>query len=414
MLPHDDSRRRSSFSVLAPALALGALLGCSAEVADTSARPSNGGAAGTAGVTAGAGGGTSGAGGAAAGAGAGGALAGGSGGASGGGNGGSGGVSGSAGSGGTGGNGGSGGASGAGGMGGGGGSGELPKFVGNITTGWPGSADTNGRIFSNYWDQITPENAGKWGSVQPTATSDFNWDTLDAIYDYTQSKGIIFKEHVFVWGSQQPSGTITETHVKKWMEEFCKRYPETALIDVVNEPPPHTEPAYSGAIGGGTNSTWQWIINAFTWAHQYCPNAILILNDYNNIEYGDQTQHFIDIAKAVKNAGAPIHALGAQAHGLSGGITSQTMQNLLTKMHDDTGLPVYITEYDIDLSNDNDQLTKYQQHFAFFLDTEWIKGVTVWGWIYGSTWVTSSGLIKDGNARPAMTWLMGELDRTTP
>jgi endo-1,4-beta-xylanase len=183
----------------------------------------------------------------------------------------------------------------------------------------------------------------------------------------------------------------------------------------VNEPPPHTTPDYANAIGGGTNTTWQWIINAFNWAREYCPNAILILNDYNNIEWPDQNRHFIDIANTVKAAGAPIDAVGAQAHGLSEMVSTQTMQNLLTKLHEDTGLPVYITEYDIDLANDQAQLDKYQQHIPFFLNTEWIHGITLWGWIHGATWVPDSGIIRpDGTPRPAMTWLMETLGRPAP
>ncbi|HEY6724751.1 MAG TPA: endo-1,4-beta-xylanase, partial [Polyangiaceae bacterium] len=273
---------------------------------------------------------------------------------------------------------------------------------------------TNDRTFSTYWDQITPENAGKWGSVQSNASSDFNWATLDAVYDYAQRTGIIFKQHTFVWGSQQPGGNIGEAEVKNWMQEFCARYPNTPLIDVVNEPPPHTTPAYANSIGGGTNGNWQWIVNAFNWAREACPDSILILNDYNNIEWADQNQHFINIAKTVLNAGAPIDAVGAQAHGLTNGVSTDTMKNLITKLHNDTGLPVYITEYDIAQPDDQGQLQKYQEHMPFFLDTEWIHGITIWGWIYGSTWVNGSGLIRDGNPRPAMTWLMQELGRPAP
>ncbi len=297
---------------------------------------------------------------------------------------------------------------------GGGSGGELPKFVGNITT--HDQVDTDGLVFSDYWDQITPENAGKWGSVQPNAGSGRNWSTLDALYDYAEDHGIIFKQHAFVWGAQQPSGNLTEDDVRSWISEFCSRYPNTRLIDVVNEPPPHTEPSYANAIGGGTNGSWQWIINAFEWAHESCPDAILILNDYNNIEYSDQNQHFINIAKAVKNAGAPIHAVGAQSHALHGqyGASTQTMKTLLTKLHQDTGLPVYITEYDIGEANDQIQLTKYQEHLTFFLETEWIHGITLWGWINGKTWIDNSGIMNGGSPRPAMTWLMNELGRPVP
>jgi len=293
--------------------------------------------------------------------------------------------------------------------------GEIPRFVGNITT--SNAVDTEGLVFSDYWDQITPENAGKWGSVQGSAGSNPNWGTLDALYDYTAAKGIVFKQHAFVWGTQQPSGSISEANVKDWMHAFCTRYPNTRLIDVVNEPPPHTTPSYVNAIGGGTNGNWQWVTNAFKWAREACPNAILILNDYNNIEWSNDNQHFIDIAKTVMSNGGPIDAVGAQAHDLdNGSVSFQTVERLLNKLHTDTGLPVYITELDLSTTDDQQQLNLYKQYFPFFRDTEFVPGITIWGWIYGRTWsqAPNSGLVRSGQSRSAMQYLMTELGRPAP
>jgi endo-1,4-beta-xylanase len=279
--------------------------------------------------------------------------------------------------------------------------------------------DVNGLDYSKYWDQITPENAGKWGSVQGSAGGTRNWSQLDSIYAYTEDHNIMFKQHCFIWGAQQPSnaGAITEDEVKSWMSDFCTRYPNTAIIDVVNEPPPHTTPAYANNIGGGTNGNWQWITNAFIWADEACPDAILLLNDYNNIEWTNDNQHFIDITKAIMENGAPIDAIGTQAHDLDhDGVTTDIMKQLMTKLHDDTGLPLYVTEYDISTTNDQLQLTKYQEQVSFFMEQEWIKGLTIWGWIYGRTWslASDSGLVKDTSPRPAMTWLMEQVGRTFP
>jgi endo-1,4-beta-xylanase len=285
-----------------------------------------------------------------------------------------------------------------------------PKFLGSAA---PPSPAAN---FSTYWNQVTPENAGKWGSVQSSAGGTFNWKTLDAIYDYTQQKGIFFKEHTFIWGSQQPGGSITEANVKTWMSEFCKRYPNTKLIDVVNEPPPHTTPSYANSIGGGTNGNWQWITNAFKWAREACPSAILLLNDYNTIEWTNDNSHFISIVKAIKSGGAPIDAVGAQAHDLDhGSVTMSTVSNLLNKLGTDTALPIYITEMDLSYSDDNQQLQMYQSYFPLFRNSPHVKGITIWGWIYGKTWSPSpnSGLIRSGSFRPAMTWLMQQLGRPT-
>lgn len=290
------------------------------------------------------------------------------------------------------------------------------KFVGNITTGMNG-IDSNGLTYAKYWDQISPENAGKWGSVQSNAGSSFNWTGLDAIYNYTKTNNIIFKEHCFIWGAQQPGGTINETSVKNWMTEFCKRYPDVKVIDVVNEPPPHTTPSYANNIGGGTNGDWKWIANAFTWARAACPNAILVLNDYNDIEWSADNARIIDIVKKIKAAGAPIDAIGAQSHDLDhSSVTLSTVKSLLAKLNADTGLPIYITEMDIDRSDDAQQLSLYQQYFPLFMQAEYVKGITIWGWIYGSTWsqAPSSGLVRNGQPRSAMTWLMQQLNRPVP
>lgn len=290
------------------------------------------------------------------------------------------------------------------------------EFVGNITT-WD-QVDTANLVYSDYWDQITPENAGKWGSVQNSPGGNFNWNTLDAIYDYTESKGIIFKQHAFVWGSQQPGGSPNADQVEAWIEAFCERYPNTRYIDVVNEPPPHTTPSYVNALGGGTNGNWQWITTAFEMAREHCPNAILILNDFNNIEWDNDANHFIGIAKTIMQNGAPIDALGAQAHDLDhGSVSFQKVQGLLKKMHDETGLPIYITEFDISTTNDQQQLQTYQQYFPLFDELEYVRGVTIWGWIRGRTWSAApeSGIVsQQGQPRPAMTWLMDWLERPSP
>ena len=68
-----------------------------------------------------------------------------------------------------------------------------------------------------------------------------------------------------MWGAQQPTWVNSDNGnaaVKNWVQSFCQRYPETPFIDVVNEPPPHTTPAYKDGIGGDGASGWDWIVNA--------------------------------------------------------------------------------------------------------------------------------------------------------
>jgi endo-1,4-beta-xylanase len=282
----------------------------------------------------------------------------------------------------------------------------LKKFVGNI--------DTRGQIrsdFTMFWNQISPENAGKWGSVERTRDQ-MSWSALDTMYKFAKDNHIPFKQHNFVWGSQQPSWLSglsqadQKAEVEEWIRLYCERYPDTDLIDVVNEPPPHTTPPYMAALGGAGASGYDWIVQAFKWAHQYCPSSILILNDYNNIEYASDNSHTIDIVNAIKKAGAPINAVGAQAHGCAS-LSASTVKMYIDKIASQTGLPVYISEYDLNIADDNQQKSVLQSQFPMFWDDANVKGITLWGYIEGATWVANSGLMSSsGTMRPAMTWLM--------
>jgi endo-1,4-beta-xylanase len=243
-----------------------------------------------------------------------------------------------------------------------------------------------------------------------------NWDGLDRAHDYAKAHGIVFKQHTFVWGSQQPSwlnglpAAEQKKEVEEWIRLFCERYPDVALIDVVNEPPPHTTPAYMEALGGAGASGYDWIVQAFKWARQYCPNAVLILNDYNNIEYGNDNSHFLDIVERIRAAGAPIDALGAQAHDAFK-LPSNTVQGFIEKLTA-TGLPLYITEYDINLADDAEQQRVMQEQFPLFWKDEKIAGVTLWGYIVGATWRDNTGLMSSaGSPRPALVWLQQHLGR---
>ena len=280
------------------------------------------------------------------------------------------------------------------------------KFVGNIST--------RGQIrpdFPMFWNQFSPENEGKWGSVQPNE-GQFNFAALDREYAFAQQNNIIFKEHNFIWGAQQPNWVNddnAQVAVQNWMNTFCARYPDVKIIDVVNEPPPHTTPKYINGLGGAGTSGFDWIANAFKMARQACPNAILLLNDYNNIELAGDNNRTIDIVTRIKAAGAPIDGVGAQAHGLANA-TSANVKRLIDNITTKAGVPVYISEFDLNIADDQRQMAVMQDLFTMFWNDPNVKGITVWGYIVGSTWETNSGLMQaNGQMRPAMSWLMNFL-----
>lgn len=292
------------------------------------------------------------------------------------------------------------------------------KFLGNITTGWPGSMDYNGFKYSEYWNQVTPENGTKWGTVEGTRNS-YYWSGADPAFKYAKEHGFPFKFHCLVWGSQYPnwiknlSAEDRYKAIEKWMDKVKSKYPDLELIDVVNEAiDGHQADTYlmREALGGNGETGYDWIIKAFEMAHERWPNAILIYNDFNTFQWN--TDQFIDLVRTLRDAGAPIDAYGCQAHDL-GGVSQNTFKSVMEKIQDALKIPMYITEYDIGDTNDSNQKWNYQQHFPVMWEADYCAGVTLWGWMYGNTWIDDkntgekgiSGIIKNKKERSALTWL---------
>ena len=71
-----------------------------------------------------------------------------------------------------------------------------------------------------------------------------------------------------------------------------------------------------------------------------------------------------------------------------------------------TGLPLFITEFDIPDANDANQLNIMKDRFTLFWNHPKILGITYWGYVVGSTWKSGTGLLNtNGTERPALTWL---------
>lgn len=280
------------------------------------------------------------------------------------------------------------------------------KFVGNIIA---GSVPNN---FGTYWNQVTPENSTKWGSVEGTRNS-MNWSQADMAYNYAKSNGMPFKFHTLVWGSQEPgwvknlSASEQKAEVLQWIQAAANRYPNCEFVDVVNEPL-HAPPSYKDAIGGNGSTGWDWVVWSFEQARIYFPNSKLLINDYGIIGDPNATANYVKIINILKNKGL-VDGIGIQCHYFNmDNVSTNTMRNVLDTLSA-TGLPIYVSELDI-TGDDNTQLARYKEKFPILWENPNVKGITFWGWIQGQTWASNTHLISSSGAeRPALTWLKSYL-----
>jgi endo-1,4-beta-xylanase len=290
------------------------------------------------------------------------------------------------------------------------------KFLGNAIT-YGSSIPSN---FAKYWNQVTPGNDGKWGSVE-TSQGVYNWTGLDNIYNFALSNGFLFKDHNLIWGSQQPSfitsldSATQRTEVENWIHLVGQKYPQMSFIDVVNEPF-NSPPPYKNALGGSGTTGWDWVVTAFKWARQYCASKVkLLINEYNILQDNGITSNYIALIDTLKVRGL-IDGIGIQGHYFefksAAGLTPvysypiNTLKSNLDRIATATGLPIYISEFDINEADDNTQLQNYQTYFSLFWQDSGVKGMTLWGYNQGDTWKPNAYLVRaDQSERPALQWL---------
>lgn len=284
------------------------------------------------------------------------------------------------------------------------------KFLGNITTRYQMDAGGGVDPYYKLWNQVTPENESKWGSVEGTRGS-FNWG-CDTPFNYAKKYGFTYKFHAFVWGAQYPNWfsnrmSISERYkaIVTWFDAVKKKYPELPMIDVVNEAVgmhQQGNPLMKESLGGGGKTGYDWLIRAFEMAYERYPDAILIYNDFNTFQH--DTNSYLELVRTLRDFGAPIDAYGNQSHDVND-ISVDKLKSSMKTLNDGLKMPMYITELDIDVADDNQQKKQYENIFPIMWEAEQCAGVTIWGYIHGATWVSNSGIIKNGKDRPAMTWL---------
>ncbi|MTB50373.1 endo-1,4-beta-xylanase [Lewinella sp. W8] len=321
------------------------------------------------------------------------------------------------------------------------------KFLGNI---YAGHALPD---FEKYFNQVTPENSGKWGSVEGERDV-FNWTQLDEARQFARDNNFPFRFHVMLWGSQQPAWLESLTpaeqleEIREWFEAVSTRYsgenaPE--YVEVVNEPlnaPPIYREALTSLNEELDTEPWEydWITNAFKLARQYFPaESQLMINEYGLANTSSLTDNYVSIVERLQEDNL-IDVVGMQGHTFSTklyGGTYEDLNNLLSRNLEalaGTGLPVMVTEMDIEGNmffdseglpqdggtqeqKDSFQLAEFQRIFDLYWYHPSVIGITLWGWRPGLWQNDAEAYLIDpctGQPRPALDYLNSVIRDSDP
>ncbi|HET9895513.1 MAG TPA: endo-1,4-beta-xylanase [Streptosporangiaceae bacterium] len=294
-------------------------------------------------------------------------------------------------------------------------------------------------VLAEQFSAVTPGNEMKWGVVEPTRGV-FDWSGADNLVHFAEQHDQLVRGHTLLWHNQLPTwltdgvaaGTITKSQLTGLLEQHI--FTEVGRYrgriwqwDVANE-------FFTDSNPSGLNPNDFWISNlgpgiipqAFRWAHQADPHALLFYNDYN-IAGEDGTNAKSDAAFAwlqeMLDQGVPIDGVGNQGHldtqfGFSGARMTQDLRRYAS-----LGLKVAITEADVRTFVDGpatqvptDNLAVFAQPYEF---SQMLKAAlavpecisfTVWGFGDADSWVpgffTGEGYatLYDVNLQPKLAY----------
>ncbi|MES2775650.1 MAG: endo-1,4-beta-xylanase [Bacteroidota bacterium] len=289
------------------------------------------------------------------------------------------------------------------------------KYLANIRQ---GMASAN---YDMYWNGVTAENACKWGSVA-AVRGQYTWGGADDAYNYAKDRNMIFRYHAGVWASQYPQWLLTlsteeaKEEIVKHLTAIAQRFPLADQIDLLNEQLSQHQKdnqKFRDLLGGpGTKiDDYQWQIWLFEQGRRIFPNTKLVLNDYGLEGDTKAIRAQLELFKVLRDHGL-VDGFGTQAHAFNvDRPVADTIKASLDLMAT-SGLPIYVTELDMNggirgrQTNDSLQLISYKKAIPVFYEHPAVAGITLWGYITGSTWMSGTGIVsREGVENPSMVWL---------
>jgi endo-1,4-beta-xylanase len=270
-------------------------------------------------------------------------------------------------------------------------------------------------VLASQFSAVTPGNAMKWGSVEPTQGV-YDWSDADALVNFADQHGQRVRGHTLLWHNQLPDwlttgvadGTISASQLWSLLEQhiFTEMGRYRGRIwqwDVANEFFTDTDPSMINPDDFWVSSLGPGVVpQAFRWARQADPHALLFYNDYN-IAGEDGTNAKSDAAYAwlqqMLDQGVPIDGVGDQGHlDTQYGFPTQMQQDL--ERFVSLGLKTAITEADVRTFVNNataqvptDPLAVFAQPYEFeemlqaCLAVPECISFTVWGFGDADSWV---------------------------
>ncbi len=273
-----------------------------------------------------------------------------------------------------------------------------------LGTGSPLADETYARLLAANFSSVTPENQLKWEWVHPERDR-YDFEVADEIVEFAEANGQVVRGHALLWHSQNPSwltaGSFSDDELREVLREHITtvvgRYAgRVAQWDVANEIFGDDAALRTRENPFLARFGIDIVADAFRWAHEADPDALLFLNDYAIEGGGPKADAYLALAEELLADGVPLHGMGFQGHLSTQYAKPGGMAENLARFAA-LGLEVAVTEADVRIPVDDDgvasadDLAVQADYFRVMVDAclvvETCRSFTVWGLSDAFSWV---------------------------
>jgi endo-1,4-beta-xylanase len=273
------------------------------------------------------------------------------------------------------------------------------------------------------YNMIEPEDVMKWWVVRRDPDS-FDFRQGDEVVRFAQTHEMKVRGHCLVWGRSNPDwlmqghftpeqlSQLLQEHIEKVMKHYAG---QVFAWDVLNEALDENgkvrdSPWYNQPGIGFAGKQTLYIEQAFRWAHEADPHALLFYNEAEGEGLGRKSDAVYAMVKDFRARSVPIDGVGLQLHisqlnadipGIAANIARLAA----------LGLQVHITELDVSLPLDagrelliredlQRQAEIYRRIVRACLQNPGCTAIQTWGFTDKYSWVGSSSHGTRGWALP--------------
>jgi endo-1,4-beta-xylanase len=295
------------------------------------------------------------------------------------------------------------------------------------------------------FSMVEPEYEMLWSAIH-TSRDTYDFTGADKIVAFAASNNMLVRADHLVWHSSLPAwltggnfppdqlSQILHDHITAVASHYAGK---VYSWEVVNEAVADTgdklrDSIWNNQPGIGLSGI-AWIEQAFKWAHEADPNALLFYNDYSAEDMNAKSNFIYTMVQKMLADRVPIHGVGLQMH-LTNNANYPTASGLEAniKRLTDLGLQVIITEMDVrlpvnsagvagvsDLAN---QATLYGRVATSCMKFPLCVAIQTWGVSDLHSWIPSTfpgsgaGLLFDTAYQPksAYSSMLNPLINTAP